>query len=120
MFYDPCADLTLTTDRLSALFKQVEDPDTAGTYDGVTRLSIGQLLGLPQSALEEIKRSYESNAECLEAYLDTYSHHHPCPSWKKIVDVLLNCNLNRQFEDVMVTYVKVNYLAIARLSLEMY
>ena len=82
----------------------MEDPDTAGTYDGNTSLSIGQLLGLPQSALEEIKRSYQSSTERKEAYLDTYTHHHPCPSWKRVVNALWNCNLNRQVDDVMVTY----------------
>ena len=80
-------DLTLTTDRLIELFQSVEDPDnvdpvmveiTEGT------LSLEDSLGLPLSAMEETRKSYQSNTKRKEAYLDTYAHHHPCPSWKKI------------------------------------
>ena len=94
------ADLTLTTDRLTELFQTVEDPGRVGGID------IGEFLGLPKSALEEIRRSYQSWAKRKEAYLDTYAHHHPCPSWKKINEVLRQCYLYQQAEEVKNTYVE--------------
>ena len=94
------ADLTLTTDRLTKLFQSVED------RGGIFRIDIGQLLGLPKSALEEIKKSYQSWAKREEAYLDTYAHHHPCASWKKISEALQRCFLYQQAEEVKNTYVE--------------
>ena len=102
------ADLTLTTDRLTELFQSVEDPDPlppgylrpAGGYD------IGGFLGLPESALAEIRKRYQSKDKCKEAYLDTYIHYHPCPSWKVIHDLLGKCFLDQQAEEVEVTYVQ--------------
>ena len=93
-------DLTLTTDRLTELFQSVEDPDTLGVY------GIGELLGLPQSVLEEIRRSYQSKTKRKDAYLDTYTHRHPCPSWKKISEVLMECDLDQQADEVKNTYVQ--------------
>jgi hypothetical protein len=88
------ADLTLTTDRLVELFQSVKSPD------------IGKLLGLPKSALGEFRRNYQSWARRKEAYLDTYAHHHPCPSWKRINEVLWRCGLDQQAEEVQNTYVE--------------
>ena len=103
-------DLTVTTDRLMDLFQSVEDPDRAGqsiissfVYAG---RSIGELLGLPQSAIDEIKSSYQSAARRKEAYLDTYANQHPWPSWRKVVDVLQECRLRQQSDDVKNTYVQ--------------
>ena len=97
-------DLTVTTDRLMDLFQSVEDPD------GPTGLwgdcSIGELLGLPQSAIDEIKSSYQSAARRKEAYLDTYANQHPWPSWRKLVDVLWECRLPQQSDNVENTYVQ--------------
>ena len=93
-------DLTLTVDRLKVLFQSVKDPDIFA-FAG-----IGDMLGLPESALEEIKRSYQSNTKRKEAYLDTYTHHHPCPSWKKISEVLRGCELDQQAEEVENNYVQ--------------
>ena len=98
----PHADLTLTIDRLTKLFQSVENPDRVGRH----RRSIGELLGLPQSALEEIKKSYQSMAKRKEAYLDAYTHHHPCPSWKVISEVLWKYELYQQAEEVESTYVQ--------------
>ena len=95
-------DLTLTTDRLTELFQSVEDPDRAGFIN----LSIGKLLGLSQSALEEIMRSYQSKTKRKDAFLDTYTHHHPCPTWKKISEVLRLCDLDQQADEVVNTYVQ--------------
>ena len=67
---------------------------------------IGDFLCLPQSKLEEIKRNYQSNTKRKEAYLDTYAHVHPCPSWKKISEVLLECGLDQQAEEVNNVYVQ--------------
>ena len=83
----------------------MEDPDTI-VDDDLYSIGIGELLGLPQSAVEEIWRSYQSNAKRKEAYLDTYAHHHPCPSWKKISKALSWCDLDRQAEEVENTYVQ--------------
>ena len=86
------------------LFESVKDPDRIG----YTRLSIGAVLqlGLPQSAVEEIKRSYQSPTQRKEAYLDTYTHQHPCPSWKKVVETLRLCGLDQQADEVENTYVQ--------------
>ena len=95
-------DLTVTTDRLMDLFQSVEDPDWAGIF----RYSVGRLLGLPQSAIDEIRSSYQSAARRKEAYLDTYANQHPWPSWRKVVDVLQSCRLHQQSDDVENTYVQ--------------
>ena len=99
LFVNPHADLTLTTDRLTELFQSVEDPDGAG-------ILIGKSLGLPRSALEEIRGNYQSSTKRKEAYLDTYTHHHPCPSWKKISEVLRKCELYKLAMEVKHTYVQ--------------
>ena len=95
-------DLTFTTDRLTELFQSLENPDNPALYV----IGIGKQLGLPQSALEEVRRSYQSKAKRKEAYLDTYTHHHPCPSWKRISMVLRGCDLNQQADEVENTYVQ--------------
>ena len=95
-------DLTLTTDRLTELFQSLEEPDEPDPYT----IGIGELLGLPQSAMKEMKKSYQSKAKRKEAYLDTYAHYHPCPSWKKISKVLRNCELHQQADEVENTYVQ--------------
>ena len=95
-------DLTLTTDRLTELFQSEEDPDSVGLFGE----SIGDLLGLPQPELEEIRRNYQSKTKRKDAYLDTYTHRHPCPSWKKISDVLSLCRLHSQTAEVENTYVQ--------------
>ena len=81
----------------------MEDPDRVGFS---SRESIGDLLGLPQSVLKEIKSSFQSATERKDAYLDTYSHHHPCPSWRKVADVLIWCSLYLEAKEVEDTYVK--------------
>ena len=104
-FHNHCllvpTDLTLTTDRLTELFQSVKDPDNVGVLGG-----IGGLLGLPQSVLVEIRRSYQSKTKRKDAYLDTYTHRHPCPSWKKISMVLRWCRLHQQAKEVENTYVQ--------------
>ena len=103
-------DLTLTTDRLTELFQSVEDPDRVGslqlTDDGLVWEGIGEWLGLPKSALEEIRRNYQSDTKRKDAYLDAYTHHHPCPTWKKISEVLRRCDLDQQADEVVNTYVQ--------------
>ena len=95
-------DLTLTTDRLTESFQSVGDPDRVGFFGN----SIGEELGLPKSVLEEIMRSYQSKTKRKDAYLDTYTHRHPCPSWKKISEALRDCDLDRQAYEVKNTYVQ--------------
>ena len=106
-------DLTLTTDRLTELFQwvHVEDSDQLisenfDLYIGPSRKSIGEELGLPESALKEIKKSYQSGIKRKESYLDTYTNHHPCPSWKEISDVLGRYHLYQQAGEVENTYVQ--------------
>ena len=96
-------DLTLTTDRLTELFQSVKDPDNVGVYGDD---SIGDFLSLPQSALQEIRRSYQSDSKRKEAYLDTYANHHPSPSWKRVSEVLRTCDLDQQADEVENTYVQ--------------
>ena len=100
-------DLTVTTDRLMDLFQSVEDPDRAGST-WWEKPSIGGKLGLPQSAIDEIRSSYQSAARRKEAYLDTYANQHPWPSWRNVVDVLRLCDLHQQSDDVKNTYVQGN------------
>ena len=69
-------------------------------------ISIGDQLGLPQSALQEIRSSFQSATKRKDAYLDTYSHHHPCPSWRKVADILRVCFLHQQAWKVEDTYIK--------------
>ena len=79
------------------------DPDTVGI---LSNISIGDDLGLQQSALEEIRNSFQSATERKDAYLDTYSHHHPCPSWRKVAGVLRLCDLDQEAHEIEDTYVK--------------
>ena len=95
-------DLTLTTNKLMELFQPVQDPDSIGVF----RRSIKELLGLPQSAVKEIQRNFQSTTQLKEAYLDTYTHCHPFPTWKKIVYALSLCNLDQQAQQVEETYVQ--------------
>ena len=99
-------DLTLTTDRLVELFQSVEDPQHRQIGLFVRSHDFGKDLGLPESALEEIKRSYQSWAKRKEAYLDTYIHHHPCPSWKRISELLERYSLEQQASEVEGTYIQ--------------
>ena len=69
-------------------------------------VGIGGSLGLPESALVEIRKRYQSNAKRKEAYLDTYVHYHPCPCWKAIHEVLRKFSLRQEAEEVEVTYVQ--------------
>ena len=78
----------------------MEDPNSVGGND------IGEWLGLPESVLEEIRRSYQNWAKRKDAYLDTYAHHHPCPSWKEINEILQEYSLHQQAEEVKNTYVE--------------
>ena len=103
------ADLTLTTDRLIELFQSLEDPDSVVfpvSWDRYLNIGIVGFLGLPESAFTEIKKRYQSKDKRKEAYLDTYVHYHPCPSWKVIHEVLGKCSLHQQAEEVEVTYVQ--------------
>ena len=70
---------------------------------------IGGFLGLPVSALAEIRKRYRSKDKRKDAYLDTYVHYHPCPSWKVIQDVLGKCFLRQQADEVETTYVQGMY-----------
>ena len=109
-------DLTLTTDTLTELFQSVENPDSrihrrhrrnALANDIVGKsYDIGGSLGLPESALVEIRKRYQSKPKRKEAYLDTYVHYHPCPSWKVIHELLGKCSLRQQAEEVEITYVQ--------------
>ena len=81
----------------------MEYPDRVGVF---SYKSIGDWLGLPQSALEEIRSSFQGATKRKDAYLDTYSHHHPCPSWRKVAHVLRQCRLDKLAVEVEDTYVK--------------
>ena len=85
----------------------MEDPDpTERLYVNIPGYDIGGFLGLPESALAEIRKRYQSKAKRKEAYLDTYIHYHPCPSWKAIHELLGKCFLHREAGEVEVTYVQ--------------
>ena len=84
------------------LFQSVWNPDSVGFLGQ----SIGQELGLPQSAVEEIRTNFQSATQRKEAYLDTYTHNHPYPTWKVLVQVLRVCDLDQQAEQVQETFVQ--------------
>ena len=101
-------DLTLTMERLMELFQLVHMEGSGSDIfelESYEKHEIGDYLGLPESVLE-ITRSYWSATKRKEVYLDTYTHHHPCPSWKKISEVLRRCELNQQAREVENTYVQ--------------
>ena len=104
------ADLTLTTDKLTELFQSVRDPDHRPILSRSLDFGIGGFLGLPESALAEIRICYQSNAKRKEAYLDTYVHRHPCPSWKKICELLKKYFLIQEAYEVEDTYIQGMHL----------
>ena len=94
-------DLTITTNTLIELFQSLEDPENADPdivdiFEDLCTLSLRDFLDLLWSTMEEIRKSYQENVKCKEAYLDTYTHHHPCPLWKEISKALRDCNLCEQ------------------------
>ena len=56
--------------------------------------------------MEEIRKSYQDNTKRKEAYLDTYAHHHPCPSWKEVSKALRDSNLREQASKVKNMYIQ--------------
>ena len=93
-------DLTITTNRLMKLFQSVEGSENVGGT------GIGYWLGLPESALQEIKTNFRSTTLQKEAYLDTYTHCHPSPCWKKIKICLQKCRLYQEANAVEKTYIQ--------------
>ena len=93
--YHFSTDLTITTNRLMELFQSEDDPD-----------DFVELLGLPHSAVVEIQRSFQTASQRKEAYLDAYAHQHPCPSWRKVVEVLEWCELDQEASEVENAYVQ--------------
>ena len=77
----------------------MKDPDDVDYY-------IGDEFGLPKSAVDQIKSSYRSATQRKDAYLDAYTHRHPCPSWKKVAEVLSERSLYQQVKEVENTYLK--------------
>ena len=90
-------DLTITTEKLVELFEAMND----GYLD-----LLGPLLELPQSKTDEIYRNYHSPSQGREAYFDLYATDHPCPSWRKIAEVLRGILLHHQAGVVESTYVQ--------------
>ena len=80
----------------------MKNPDGVGGFD----VSMGDVLDLPQTVLQTIRRSYQCDARRKEAYLDTYVHHHPWPSWRRITEVLTRFRFHQQAVDVESTYVQ--------------
>ena len=78
----------------------MKDPDNA-----IYGVGIGELF-LPESTVDQIKSSYQSATQRKDAYLDAYTHRHPCPSWKKVAEVLRTCSLYQQVKEVENTYLK--------------
>ena len=97
-------DLTITTEKLVEIFATVRD------YQVV---AIGLLLDLPDSKMDEIKRSFQSPTRQRDAYLDLYASDHPYPTWKTVAAVLRGVYLPSQAVMVESTYVQgtiiVNY-----------
>ena len=73
-------------------------------------------LGLPESKVGIIKKNYQSPTQRKEAYLDLYTHHHPCPSWVDIAGTLQGFGLRQQADFVRNTYVKCTHNTIIILT----
>ena len=64
-------------------------------------------IGLPQSEIDRIKKDYQSPTQRKEAYLDLYIHHHPCPTWSRVAEILRRrFNHPQQADLVENTYIK--------------
>ena len=90
-------DLTITTEKLVELFELMRD-----RYLDY----FGGRLDLPQSKRDEIRRNYLRPSQRREATLDFYATDHPCPSWRKIAEVLRDFVLYQQADVVESTYVQ--------------
>ena len=84
------------------LFQSVDDPDKGDLFGK----GIGGLVGLPQSAVAGIKGNFQSTTRRKEAYLDMYTHQHPCPSWKKVAEALRMYYLDKKSDEVENTYIQ--------------
>ena len=98
-YYNNCADLTITTEKVKEQFTSL-DPGK------VEKLGGKDYLGLPEPEIDNIKKSYDSPTHRKEAYLDLYVHQHPCPSWADIADTLGDLGLDQQADFVENTYVQ--------------
>ena len=74
--------------------------------ENVDELGGEYYLGLPQSEIEKIERSYQNPTQRKEAYLDLYVHHHYHPTWKHVAWILRQLMLPQQADLVENTYVK--------------
>ena len=97
-------DLTITTEKLVELFEAIDDKYI--DPPSLIVLSLGGRLDLPQSKSDEMKRKYHSPSQRREAYLDLYATDHPCPSWRKVAEILRRVDLHHQADVVESTYVQ--------------
>ena len=69
---------------------------------------LGVYLDLPQSEKDKIKTDFQNLTQRKEAYLDLYVHQHPCPTWRRVADILggFPFILPQQADLVENTYVK--------------
>ena len=76
--------------------------------ENVDKLGGRGYLGLQQSEIDKIQRSYQSPTQRKEAYLDLYVYQHPCPSWREVSRLLhsRSFKLLQQADLVENTYVK--------------
>jgi hypothetical protein len=74
-------------------------------YDVISELGDEEYLELPWT---ETWKNYQSLTLRKEAFLDLYVHHHPCPTWSHVAEVLRSrmVNLPQQADLVENTYVK--------------
>ena len=90
------------------LFQLVNDSDRVGPF--YDKHSIGEDLGLPQSAISEIQKSFQDATKRKEAYLEAYTHQHPCPSWSNVARTLRSCDLYQHAANTENTYVQGKHL----------
>ena len=88
-------------DKLKELFESLVDLEKID--------ELGDNLGLPLSEKDKFLKNYHSPTQRKEAYLELYVHHHPCPSWRLIADLLSTCGLPQQADFVEKTYVKSTF-----------
>ena len=91
-------DLTITTEKLIELFATMKDNELD---------ILGFWLGLPETKRDDVDRNFHSPSQRRDAYLDLYATDHPCPSWKRVVEILrFGVHLSCQADMVKNTYVE--------------
>ena len=104
-------DLTITTEKLVALFATMDD-----YYLDDVETGLRFKLSLPWSKVAKIHSNCLTSSLRRDAYLDLYATDHPCPSWRQIAAVLGGVDLDCQAGVVKSTYIQGTTIIAIHLS----